>query len=287
MTISGFSFIRNGVRFDYPFLESIQSVLPLCDEFVIAVGNSTDGTLEKIQGLHSSKIKIVETIWDEELRSGGAILSQQTNIALQHVKGDWALYLQADEVVHENDLDVIRDAMHHHTENRGVEGLLFQYRHFYGSYRFIGASRRWYRREIRAFKTGLGVQSWGDAQGFRIGEKKLRVKPIQAYIHHYGWVKPPAVQQMKQRSFHKFWHPDNWVKEHVGAGPEFDYSGGGKLAYFDASHPAIMKERLKDENWRFRYDPSKLEQTLKEKLLDVLEERSGYRLGEYKNYKIV
>jgi len=287
MKISGFTFVRNGIKFDYPFLESIQSALPLCDDFVVAVGKSDDGTLEKIRALHSPKIRILETTWNEELRTGGTILAQQTNIALQQVTGNWALYLQADEVVHEDDLPLIREAMHSYRENQAVEGLLFGYRHFFGSYGYIGASRRWYRREIRAFKTGLGAQSWGDAQGFRIGGRKLRVKPVNAHIYHYGWVKPPRIQQLKQRSFHKLWHPDSWVEKHVGDESEFDYSNGGKLLPFQGSHPTVMKDRVGRQDWRFHYDPSKLRQRLKERLLDVLEDKTGYRLGEYKNYEIV
>ncbi len=287
MTISGFSFVRNGIKFDYPFLESIQSILPLCDDFVIAVGKSDDDTLKKIQSLHTPKIKIIETTWNEELRSGGTILAQQTNIALQQVTGDWAFYLQADEVIHEKDLPVIHDAMRRYREDQTVEGLLFEYRHFFGGYGYIGASRRWYRREIRAFKTGLGAQSWADAQGFRIRGRKLRVKQVDACIHHYGWVKPPRIQQLKQRNFHKFWHPDNWLEKHVGGESEFDYSNGGKLVPFQGSHPSVMKDRIQQENWQFRYDPSKLRQPFKERLLDALEEKTGHRLGEYKNYEIV
>lgn len=287
MTISGFSFVRNGIKFDYPFLESIQSILPLCDNFIVAVGKSDDDTLKKIQGLHSPKIKILETTWNEDLRSGGTILAQQTNIALQQLTGDWAFYLQADEVVHENDLSVIHDAMHRYRENQTVEGLLFEFRHFFGSYGYIGVSRRWYRKEIRVFKTGLDAQSWGDAQGFRIRGRKLRVKQVDATICHYGWVKPPRIQQLKQRTFHKFWHPDSWIVQHVGGESEFDYSNGGKLVPFQGSHPSVMRDRIQQENWRFQYDPSKLRQPFKERLLDALEEKTGYRLGEYKNYEIV
>ncbi|MGH2566706.1 MAG: glycosyltransferase, partial [Bacteroidota bacterium] len=165
MKISGFSFVRNAVQYDYPFLEAIQSILSLCDEFIIAVGKSEDDTFEQLRSLNSPKIKIIETVWDESLRAGGAILAQQTNVALDHVSGDWAFYMQADEVVHEKDLSTIRRAMEQHVTDKEVEGLLFSYKHFYGSYRHVGDSRRWYRREIRVIRPGIGVRSWGDAQG--------------------------------------------------------------------------------------------------------------------------
>lgn len=287
MKISGFSFVRNGIKFDYPFLESIQSILHFCDEYVIAVGNSDDGTLEAIQSIRSNKIKIIETVWDETLRSGGAILAQQTNIALDNVTGDWAFYLQADEVVHENDLPIVRRAMEDFLDRRDVEGLLFSYNHFYGNYDFVGDSRRWYRHEIRVVRTGTGVKSRGDAQGFRIGERKLRVKLIPASIYHYGWVKSPEKQQAKQRSFHRLWHPDEWVTKNVGESTTYDYGEGGRLVRFVGSHPSVMRDRIGRQNWSFEYDAASAKVPLKEKMLDWIEEKTGRRFGEYRNYELI
>src|SRR5215207_8727233 len=110
MTLSGFTFCRNMVRYDYPVVESIRSILPIVDEFVVNVGRCEDGTLELIRSIDSPKIRIVESVWDETLRKDGIIYSQQTNIALSHCAGDWAFYLQADEVIHEQDLPGILEA---------------------------------------------------------------------------------------------------------------------------------------------------------------------------------
>jgi glycosyltransferase involved in cell wall biosynthesis len=287
MKVSGFTFVRNGLKYDYPFLESIRSLLPLCDEVVIAVGKSEDDTLERIQSLHSSKIKILETVWDESIREGGTILSLQTNLALDHMQGDWAIYLQADEVLHENNYPAMKEAMYRYKDVDKVEGLLFNYRHFYGCYNYIGNSRRWYRREIRIVRPQIGVRSWGDAQGFRIDGRKLRVKLIDASIHHYGWVKPPEIQQLKQKSFNKLWHADEWIDRHVGRESEYDYKQGGNLVLFDGSHPSVMAERILKQNWLFKYNPLKIQQSMKEKILDGIESRCGWRLGEYKNYIII
>lgn len=287
MKIAGFTFIRNGVIYDYPFLESIQSLLPLCDELIIAVGRSDDNTLEQIKSLKSSKIRIIETIWDDELRKSGTILSQQTNLALDQVAGDWAVYLQADEVLHEKDYSAVRNAMNTYRNINEVEGLLFNYKHFYGSYGYIGNSRRWYRREIRIVRPSDKVRSWGDAQGFRIGGRKLRVKLIDAAVYHYGWVKPPDIQQLKQRYFNKLWHPDKWLDHHIGDMAEYDYSKGGKLKLFEGTHPEVMRKRVDSQNWHFQYDRKKIRQQLKEKMLDSIEKRLGWRIGEYKNYKII
>ncbi|MBS4029133.1 MAG: hypothetical protein KGZ58_10940 [Ignavibacteriales bacterium] len=284
MKISGFSFVRNGVKFDYPFRESILSLLPIVDEFVIAVGKSEDDTLEQIRAIDSDKIKIIETVWDDALRDGGKILAQQTNIALDAITGDWGFYVQADEILHEKDLPIIVQACEENIKTKNVEGLLLSYKHFYGSYDYVGNSRRWYRREIRIVRNNIGVRSWGDAQGFRIAERKLRVKSIDAEIYHYGWVKSPFHQQQKQKSFNKLWHSDEWVKQRVGEAEKFDYSDSGKLLPFTGTHPAVMKERVADQNWKFQYNLSDVHETTKEKFLNFVEEKTGKRIGEYRNY---
>lgn len=287
MYISGFSFVRNAVLYDYPVVESITSILPLCDEFVLAVGRSDDETLELIHSIGSPKLRIIETVWDPTRRTGGAVLADQTNIALAAIQGKWGFYLQADEVVHENDLIHIENSVRQFDAESPVEGLLFDYVHFYGSYSLIGASRRWYRREIRIVRPTVGLTSWGDAQGFRINGRKMRVKHSEARIFHYGWVKPPKIQQAKQRSFNTLWHSDEWVTRNVGNSAEYDYSNGGILAPFVGSHPAVMTNRVQSQHWSFVYDSAKARRSARERLSDWVERRTGWRPGEYKNYELI
>ncbi|MFC1553168.1 glycosyltransferase family 2 protein [candidate division KSB1 bacterium] len=287
--ISGFTFVRNAVKFDYPVIESITSILPVCDELIVNVGNSEDSTLDLIRSIRSDKIRIVESVWDDNKREGGAVLAQQTDIALSHCTGDWCFYIQADEVVHEKYLDPIKQSMHEHFDNPKVEGLLFKYLHFYGSYEYIGSSRRWYRNEIRVIRNRIGVNSYKDAQGFRINDRKLNVKRTDAYIYHYGWVKDPVTQQRKQHSFNRLWHPDSWVKKNVGDSREYDYSNIDALNRFDEDHPYLMKNRVSNQDWEFKFDPNIGIQNapLKHKILNILENITGYRFGEYKNYRVI
>lgn len=286
MKISGFTFVRNGLKFDYPFIESIQSMIPICDEVIVVVGDSEDETLQKILDLNEKKIKIIQTIWNEKLREGGKILAQQTNIALTHITGDWGLYLQADEVIHEKYLDNIFNAMHTHLHNTEVEGLLFNYIHFYGSYDYYADSRKWYRKEIRIIRNNIGVTSWKDAQGFRINNRKMKVKEIDAYIYHYGWVKHPKVMMEKIKIFNKLWHDDDWIAKNIQMKDYFDFSIIEKLSKFEGTHPAVMKNRIDNYNWKFT-PPEKTKMGLKLKILDYIERSTGLRLGEYKNYKII
>ena len=192
MKVAGFTFIRNAVKNDYPIVEAIRSILPICDEFVIAVGQSEDETLSLIQKIDSPKIKIIETVWDDSLREGGKTFAIETNKAYHAISDDtdWAFYIQGDECVHEQYLPIIKQAMIDYLNQENVEGLLFKYKHFYGSYDYYASSRRWYRNEIRVLKFNKTVSSYRDAQGFRKNGRKIKVKPIDAYIYHYGWVKP-------------------------------------------------------------------------------------------------
>ena len=290
MKVIGFTFVRNALKYDYPVLESINSLLPLCDELVVAVGNSDDDTLALIQRINSPKIRIIETVWDDSLREGGRVLAVETDKALAAapVDADWAIYLQADEVLHEADYTAIRAGMERWKDDKSVQGLLLNYRHFYGSYDYVGDSYRWYRREIRIVRLGIGVASYRDAQGFRLADNsKLRVKLLDATVHHYGWVKTPAAMQRKQETFNKLWHSDEWVVQNVAPAEEFDYSQVDSLQRFTGTHPAVMHERIRQQNWRYDHDMSRNQHRFKDQFKRWLEQLTGYRMGEYRNYKLV
>lgn len=290
MKVVGFTFIRNAIKYEYPIVEAIHSILPLCDQVIVSVGNSEDGTLELIKSIDPSKIIINETVWDDSLREGGRVLALETDKSYQLIPDDtdWAFYIQGDEVLHESNHDNIKKAMEKYKDDALVEGLLFKYRHFYGSYDYVGDSLRWYRREIRLVKYNPDVFSYKDAQGFRKKpNEKLNVKLIDAYVHHYGWVKAPDAMQRKQQAFHKLWHDDEWLDNNVGKAEEFDYSGIDSLELYKGTHPLVMQEFLENNNWKFDYDLSKNKLRLKDKIKKTIERITGYRLGEYRNYKLL
>lgn len=288
MKVSGFTFIRNAQKFDYPIEEAIQSILPLCDEVVVAVGKSEDNTREIVAAL-GPKIKIVDTIWDDNLREGGRVLAEETNKAFDVVdpNSDWAFYIQGDEVIHEQDLPAIREAMTRWKDDPNIEGLLFNYLHFFGSYDYVADSRNWYRREVRIVRPDAAIRSYRDAQGFRKNNQKLWVKPIAAKVHHYGWVKDPRQQQAKQQEFNKLWHADAQVKEKVGDADSYDYSGVTTLRPFEGTHPKVMEDRLRRLTWNLNLNASQKKPSLKDRILKWLEKTTGWRIGEYRNYRIV
>ncbi|MBB6612585.1 glycosyltransferase family 2 protein [Pontibacter sp. Tf4] len=290
MKVSGFTFVRNAIKYDYPVVEAIRSILPICDEVVVAVGNSEDDTLALIQSIDSPKIRIIETVWDDSLREGGRVLAQETDKAFAAISpdADWAFYIQGDEIVHEQYLPTIKAAMQQHKDNAKVDGLLFKYKHFYGSYDYVGEATRWYRREIRVIKNRKDIYSYRDAQGFRKGDnQKLNVKLIDAYIYHYGWVRDPRAMQGKQLSFNRMYHSDEWIETNIPKAEEFDYAGVDALALFKDTHPAVMQERVNRINWKFDYDLSYRRFNLKDRIRRFVEGITGYRLWEYKNYRII
>ncbi len=288
MKVSGFTFIRNARKFDYPVEEAIRSILPLCDEVVVAVGKSEDDTREMVAAL-GPKIKIIDTIWDDNLREGGRVLAEETNKAFAEISSDsdWAFYIQGDEVIHEQYLPAIRTTMERWKEDERVEGLLFDYLHFYGSYDFVADSRKWYRREVRVVRPDSAIRSYRDAQGFRKNGQKLWVKPVDATVHHYGWVKDPRHQQAKQQEFNKLWHSDEQVQKMVGDAEVFDYSGIESLKKFEGTHPQVMKERLQRLNWKLQLDTTAKSLSLKDRFLKLIEDGTGWRIGEYKNYRLL
>jgi len=290
MKVTGFTFIKNGIALDYPIVEAIESILPICDDFIVAVGKSEDHTLELIQSINSSKIKIIETIWDKENREGGRVLALETDKAFKAIsdESDWGFYIQGDEVIHEQYLETIRNTMLKHKDDLDVDGLLFKYQDFYGSYDYVGISSNWYKHEIRIVKNNASIYSYKDAQGFRKEDNvKLNVVPIDAYVNHYGWVKEPEAMQKKQESFHKLWHDDKWVDENVIKATSFNYeSNVNQLKRFEGTHPKVMLERVKMKNWTFDHDLSTVNKSLKDKVKSLITSILGLNL-DYKNYKII
>jgi len=289
MKVTGFTFVRNAIKYDYPVVESIRSILPVCDEFIVAVGQSDDDTRNLVRSIGDPKIRVIDTVWDDTLREGGNVLAIETNKAFDAISADstWAFYIQADEVVHEKYLPGIRASMEKWASDPEVEGLVFNYTHFWGSYQYAGDSRQWYRREVRVIRNDKLIRSYLDAQGFRKDGKKLLVAPIDAWMFHYGWVKPPLAQQAKQQTFHRYWHSDRWIEKSVSKSETYDYSGMGFLSQFTGSHPQVMKDRIAAKNWEFTPDPSKSIRSWKSTLLHFIEKKTGWRIGEYRNYKII
>lgn len=290
MRVCGFSFVRNGVRLDYPFIEAISSIMPLCDEVIVAVGNSDDDTLLQLRKL-GPKITILETVWDESLKEGGRVLALETDKAFQAIptEYDWCIYVQGDEVIHEKYYPVIHASMQTYLEDQRVEGFLFHYLHFFGSYQYIGAKARWYRHEIRIVRNNKQIFSYRDAQGFRKKPNdKLSVKLIDAYVYHYGWVRKPEALKAKEVEKIRFYNGDDAVHQQANYMNDYSYEKATEpVLPFEGTHPAVMKERVNRQSWEFRPDPNLKYASLKDWFKRTMGKWTGWYPGEYKNYKII
>jgi hypothetical protein len=289
MKVSGFTFIRNAIKYDFPIVESIRSILPVCDDCYVAVGNSDDGTLELVQSI-DPKIRIIETVWDENLIKGGIVLARETDKALKMVPedSDWCFYIQADEAVHEEYLKTISEAMHRWKDNPEVDGLLCNYLHFFGSYDYISPSPNWYRREIRIIKNDPSIYSYRDAQGFRKdNNKKLRVKLLDAWIYHYGMVRHPKIQYEKRTNSINHFYKNISSDQYHYQEDEFDYGSIDILERYEGTHPEVMKERIAKVNWQFNPDLSINRMSIKNRFRKWMQKHFGYIPWEYRNYKII
>lgn len=311
MTISGFSFVRNATKLYYPVKESILSILPIVDEFVIALGegDADDETLAEIQQINSDKIRIIHTEWDMETYTHASVYAQQTDVAKNACKGDWLFYLQSDEVIHEKYLPVIKARCEELLHDREVEGLLFKYLHFWGNYSRYMVSHSWYPKEIRIIRNDPDIHSWKDAQSFRRiphfdgksyfqkqDTHKLKVATVDAIVYHYGWVRPPRLMQKKRISFSADIHGAKKAGE-IFKGQEevFNYGTLAWLKPFKDTHPAVMKGFMEMFDWGDelgKVPPPGMEQKhdrIKYRLLTAIEETllGGKQIGGFKNYSLL
>ena len=288
MKITGVTIIKDAIKNDYPIVEAITSILPLVDEMVVSIGQSDDGTEDLIKSINSKKIKIFYSQWDLSLRKGGVVLAVETNKALMHVSNDtdWVFYIQGDEVLHEKYYENILTAAKKYFNNPKVLGLLFDFVHFYATYNYVGDSRRWYNKEVRIIRHNKNIQAYKDAQGFRLSNKKIEVKQIDACINHYGWVKSPTQMIAKQKNVSQFWNEDTdeW-RNYLEIEDLYNFNDFDSLVKFTGTHPVVMEKRVKAQQWTLDIDISKKKFTLKEKLLYWFEKKTGVRLFDFKNYK--
>lgn len=247
--VSGFSIVRNAVLYGYPVAESLRSLAPLVDELVVAVGRSDDATAELIQSLGIPQLRIVPTVWDESMRTGGRVLAQQTNIALAECRHPWAIYLQADEVLHEEDYPAMRAALDRWYDDPGVDALRSRFVHFEGTYAYVNILR--YRSQCRVVRNNGLVESVGDAAGFgRKDGRRLRTRESGARVFHYGWARAPEMMKKKTVAFEKLWLDDATVAARWADVPAEELSDVDIAFRFRGTHPAVMQPLIGAATWQ-------------------------------------
>ena len=289
MKIAGFTIIKNAVTNDFPIVEAIRSILPVVDEMTVLIGDSTDDTIALIEAIGDPKIKIHHSIWNKNLRKGGAVLAEETDKAFALISDEytWAFYIQGDEVVHEKYHAAIKEGCENYASDTEVQGLLFKYKHFYGTYDYVGDSRKWYAHEIRIIRNNKAISAYRDAQGFRIGSTKLPVARVNASIYHYGWVKSPSQMRKKLKESSVYWNDDTQMEKIKSSPDDYDFSGFDSLEKFTGTHPSVMLDRIQRQNWKIDIDLSQKKFSFKNKCLYLFEKLTGIRPFDFKNYKII
>ncbi len=245
--VSGCTIVRSAAGFDYPLAESLRSQLALVEELVV-VAHHGDPAIETVRALGDARIVIVESDWDADPPGSGAVLARQTNLALARCRHAWALYLQADEVLHEDDYASIRTALARWDPVDRVDALSFRFLHFEGSYGYVNALR--YRRQCRLVRNDGRLESVRDAAGFaRTDGHRLRTRSSGARVFHYGWAMPPAELKAKTLALAALYHGRE-AAERRWAGVPAERLGGVDLAFrWRGQHPAVMRERIAQRRW--------------------------------------
>ncbi len=267
MKISGFTFIRNGILMNYPFIESIKSALPVCDEFVVVVCESEDETRQRLEELNDSKIKLINSDWNITGKKG-TILSEKTNLAIEHISGDYGLYIQCDEGLHEKDHEKIIKILEKNMDRTEIKGFVFDYVHFFGGY-FSYAKKTenkfFYGREVRIIRNDGTAVSWGDAMGFKdLNGKKINIENknavlLNAVMYHYGRAMNPINMYKKDKEMEKLYNAGflnrlkNWVSNYDPRVDKYIYSNFNWLERIDKSelsfHPEPFRELAASQNW--------------------------------------
>lgn len=285
-SISGFTIVRNATILNYPLEASLRSLFGICDEVIVNCGDSDDDTLERCRRLEAEfpgRLHLFQSKWEREGQRGGFQLKCQTDAALSRCRGEWCFYLQADEVIHEGDLPAIREALSRAGARQDVDGLVFDYLHFYGDYRHFMVGRNWYRREVRLFKRGRDIEAFRDAQGFRVEGRRLRALPSGARVFHYGYVRSAKSFTTKSSEMAQWWGErpealeESQLRRHLG------------LKTFHGTHPLVMTERTASNGdcWdptqgTLRWDKHEI----KNALTLIWESLIPYRIGEFRNYDL-
>jgi len=294
MRVSCFSIIRDGVRLGYPFEESIRSALPLCDEFVVAVGESDDGTRGRLQAMREPKLKIIDTRWNERVRTHGYVVAQQKMIAQYNCTGDWAFYLECDEILHEDDVERVRSAMQHYLADEEVEVLVFDYLHFYGDPRHLNVSPAAYRKAARIVRNDLRTfapdglywaviknKTWHGSRNKRRA-RYPRAAALNIPLYHYGNCREASRLKAKAEVGNQYWDK-----------PAFDSSYGeiyrDAVAPFTGRHPAIMRTWIRTQaNQSFEFNPDYRPggREKKHRLVRTLERRFGWDFSK-RHFRII
>jgi len=192
MKISIYTFVRNGLYYDYHVADMLRHHLDLADEIIVNEGYSSDGTYEAIKDIHP-KIKIFRCHWYDS--NPKKFWIQFKNDARKKCTGDWCILLDCDEFIPEWEFENIKNYLL--STDKVV--IPMQYINFYGNYKVYLKYNQKLNLPYKKYtihRNLLDIEVWGDGSNVRLKGQKLL--PFDEYdgpwftVHHFGTVKNPA-----------------------------------------------------------------------------------------------
>ena len=202
---------------------------------------------------------------------------------MQHCRHEWGLYIQADEVLHEADYGAVRAALLRAADRRDVDGLAFDYLHFFGSPYWQMTGRGAFRAEVRIVRLSSGARAFAGAQGFRVNGGLLRAIDSGARVFHYGYVKSQAALDAKMEMVKL------WKGEDPGTAEPWTFYRPPGLRPFRDTHPAVAQAWIANRSWPFdpataRRDPLTVK-SIRYRLSNLIERATGWRPLEHRPFQ--
>ena len=263
----------NLIAMDYPFEASLASGLAFADEACIVAGRSQDGTDDLLYGLQAQygasrvKIKHEAIVFDQGWQE------RWWRSASDMTGADWLMYIDADEVLHENDAGVIAELLKYEQ----IKAINFPVTHFYGSDNwFVTPSAKWLTRNTRIGRRSSGYEMRNmtnpDGSGCAChmvirpnGNGSVEnahtydgpgVYRTSIVLLHYGWVRNAQALAVSQAKHRAWYHNDaNLFDGHIPDVSPWDFRmrdmyTAGKIALWNGEHPACMTD------WIARHEPA-------------------------------
>jgi glycosyltransferase involved in cell wall biosynthesis len=214
MKISLYTFVKNGLFYDFHVEAMLRHHLPLADEIIVNEGFSTDGTFEAIRSI-DPKIQVHRFEWDQSDPNGWH--RQFKNQARELCTGDWCILLDCDEFIPEWEFERLRAFL----EQTPHDLVPVRFFHFYGNYKVYMARSRAITPDtgVRIHRNLAEVEVWGDGANVRIRGKEgpVDAAPETFDVHHFGNVRNPARLRQKWRT---------QAKQHNARNPKWDKTPG-------------------------------------------------------------
>lgn len=250
-TLAGILCVRNGFELDYNWEISGESLLGVCDELVLSDCESSDGTRERMNewSARDSRITLHSYPWSNPINTNEWWVDW-LNTARQHAKSDAVMFLDADEVLHEDSYETVRRAA-----DNGLAGFCHRYNFWRDAQHLIPEGKCCGHEVLRIGpKNNWFPSDYPDPHG-RDADIIAKAQHLDIRIFHYGFLRKREAFFKKAREVQRIWagtfdprleaaekFEGNWSEMPGVTGWE------NQLVDFTGTHPKIAHQWLKERN---------------------------------------